>query len=187
MTTTSSSQSTSTRGRRPRNRRVLGALAAGVVALTGLTGCLPSSGMAVQVGDQRVSMDTFENDVEACSALANSQTMSPRQVIATTVTQAAVGEELLARSGRTLTTSQRDALMQSNNLTALNASPTCRQLGLRLTSLYAVVQGSDADTLRRQVHSLDVQVNPRLGGWYPDQLLVAGSSSLSSLWAGSRA
>ncbi len=183
MTTTSCSQSTTRSRRVP---RFAAALTAAALAVAGLTGCAPSSGTAVQVGDQKISMDTFQADVAACSSLASSDTMSPRQVIATTETQAAVGEELLARSGRTLSTAQRDALMTANNLTALNANPTCREMGRRLAALYAVVRGSDQNALLQQIKGLDIQVNPRLGQWYPEQLSVAGSSSLSSLWTGSR-
>lgn len=181
--TTSSSPCSARRGRGlPR----VAALATVGVVLGALAGCVPTPDVAVQAGDQRVSMDTFQADVDACSALANSDTMSPRQIIATTVTQGAVGEELLARSGRTLTTAQRDAVMKENNLTALNANPTCREMGRRLAALYAVVQESDQAAVLKQINGLDIQVNPRLGRWYPEQLAVAGSSSLSSLWTGPR-
>lgn len=185
MTTSSSPSSSSTRSSRGLPRFAALAIA-GVVALGALAGCVPTANVAVQVGDQKVSMGTFQADVDACSSLANSDTMSPRQIIATTLTQGAVGEELLARSGRTLSTAQRDAVMQQNNLTALDANPTCREMGRRLAALYAVAQTSDQATLLKQINSLDIQVNPQLGHWYPEQLAVAGSSSLSILWAGPR-
>lgn len=181
--TTSNSASTRHGRRLP---RVAAALAASGLALGTLTGCVPSSNVAVQVGDQQVSMATFQADVDACSSLASSQTLSPRQIIATTVIRGAVGEELLARSGHTLSTAQRDAVMKANDLTVLDANPTCRQMGRSLAALYAVAQTSDEATLTKQLDSLDIQVNPRLGGWYPEQLAVAGSSSLSNLWTGQR-
>ncbi|AMS06569.1 hypothetical protein DUY81_13305 [Acidipropionibacterium acidipropionici] len=163
------------------------AAAVAAAAALGTAGCAPSGSTAVQAGDRAVTMATFEKDVANCSDLASSQTMSPRQVIASTEVQAAVGEELLARSGRTLTNAQRDVIMTQNQLSALVTKPVCRDMGRRLASLYAVAGNSpDAATLVADVKKLGVQVNPRLGQWYPEQLAVAGSGSLSSLWTGAR-
>ncbi len=173
-------------GRVSRPTRVVAAVAVTTLAAGSLAGCVPSSSTAVEVGDQKVSMETFQKDLDACSSLAVSDTMTPRQVIATTVTRGAVGEALLARSGRTLSTAARDEVLKANDLTVLESNPTCHQMGRSLASLYAVVQTTDEKTLMAQIGTLDVQVNPRLGGWQPEQLLVAGSSSLSNLWAGTR-
>lgn len=179
---------TSSPHRTPTRRRGLRlAAAAAAVAALATAGCTPSAGIAVEAGAQTVTMADFETAVADCSDLASSQTMSPRQVIASTEVQAAIGEELLARSGRTLTTAQRDVLMTQNQLSALATRPVCREMGRRLVSLYAVAGVTpDAQTMVKAVKELGVQVNPRLGQWYPEQLAVAGSGSLSSLWTGER-
>lgn len=191
MTTSSPRQpSVGTRsgGGRRRSRAVrLGSAAAALACLAGMAGCTPSGSVAVKAGGQTVTMDTYNDDVAQCSALASSQTMSPREVIASTEVQGAIGEELLARSGRTLTTEQRDALMARDQLSALTAHPACRDMGRRLVALYTVAGTTpDAQTLIKAVKGIDVKVNPRLGDWYPEQLAVAGTGSLSNVWQGAR-
>lgn len=172
--------------RRPRSLR-LAAAAAALVGLAGMAGCTPSASIAVKAGDRTVTMDTYNSDVAHCSSLASSETMSPREVIASTEVQGVIGEELLARSGRTLTTQQRDVLMARYQLSALSTHPACRDMGRRLVTLYAVAgTAPDSQTLIKAVKGIDVQVNPRLGDWYPEQLAVAGTGSLSSVWQGAR-
>lgn len=174
-------------GRRRRSRILRLGAAAAVLISVGVAGCTPPAGVAVKVGSQTVTMDTYNADVANCSSLASSDTMTPREVIASTEVQGAIGEELLAKSGRTLTTRQRDALMASNQLSALSSHPACRAMGRRLVTLYAVAGTTpDAQTLIKAVKGIDVKVNPRLGDWYPDQLTVAGTGSLSNVWQGAR-
>lgn len=170
---------------RPTSIRMVAAAAAGVLGVAGLTGCSwHSSSTAIVAGSHTVSMATFDDVVAHCGGLAQSSTLSARQVIASTLAQGAVGEQILTDTGRTLSTAERDKVISSNDLSVLIKDPVCQSMARSLAAMYWVINTDGQAKTLKEMAAVDVTVNPRLGQWFPRQLAVAGTSSMSSAWTG---
>ncbi|WCC80395.1 hypothetical protein O6R08_02375 [Cutibacterium equinum] len=165
---------------RSKMTRVVAAGAAGALAVVGLSGCSSQSpSTAIAAGSRTISMKTFDEAVDHCGDLAQGGALSPRQVIASTLAQGAVGEQILSDTGRGLNTAQRDQIIATNGLTVLTKDPVCRDLGRSLAAMYHVVNSDGQDKALEEITAVDVSVNPRLGTWDARNLAVHGSSSLS--------
>lgn len=186
MTPPTSPHRPSPHGRRGGRRAVLAVVVAATLGAGALSGCSPSASTGVKAGSTTVSTQTIDTAIEHCEPLAQARDLTPRQVIVSTEARGALGDEILRRTGRTLSDRQRDQIIARNGMEALTQDPVCHEMARRLASIFHVIESDSKDRAAAEIEDVKLEVNPVYGVWLPQQLAVAGSSSLSRLWEPTR-
>ena len=107
-------------------------------------------------------------------------------MVATALAQGAVADEVLRRTNRSVSHDELTKIGEMNRMDVLIKDPKCRVLSDSVSKLVYIATNDGQDKTLKEIHDVDVNLNPRLGQWDPQNVVAGGVSSLSEPWSGSQ-
>ena len=164
----------------------LRAVAGVAIAALALTGCSNRPSDGVRAGESVVSMKMIDQTTKDCAKYVQNPNMPANQVVATALAQGAVADEVLRRTNRSVSHDELTKIGEMNRMDVLIKDPKCRVLSDSVSKLVYIATNDGQDKTLKEIHDVDVNLNPRLGQWDPQNVVAGGVSSLSEPWSGSQ-
>ena len=164
----------------------LRAVAGVAVAALALTGCSNRPSDGIRAGDSVVSMKTVDQTTKDCAKYVQNPNMPANQVVATALAQGAVADEVLRRTNRSVSHGELTKIGEMNRMVVLIKDPKCRVRSDSVSTLGHLGTKAGPDPPLSRMPAVDVDLNPRLGRWDPQNVVAGGVSSLSEPWSGSQ-
>jgi len=131
-------------------------------------------------------MKTIDQTTKDCAKYVQNPNMPANQVVATALAQGAVADEVLRRTNRSVSHDELTKIGEMNRMDVLIKDPKCRVLSDSVSKLVYIATNDGQDKTLKEIHDVDVNLNPRLGQWDPQNVVAGGVSSLSQPWSGSQ-
>ncbi|MEA5647184.1 MAG: hypothetical protein R5N60_07085, partial [Cutibacterium granulosum] len=129
---------------------------------------------------------TVDQTTKDCVKYVQNPNMPANQVVATALAQGAVADEVLRRTNRSVSHDELTKIGEMNRMDVLIKDPKCRVLSDSVSKLVYIATNDGQDKTLKEIHDVDVNLNPRLGQWDPQNVVAGGVSSLSEPWSGSQ-
>lgn len=160
----------------------LARLAVPMAALALFAGCsTPTGGTAFEVAGQRVSMAQVEDAAAGCAGLVQQDSQALTGEVARMMLSGQLAEAVAEKTSTAVDPAKRSQALKQLQGEELLADEDCA-VAVNGFADYAVInQELGQDKVRSAIKSLDVEVNPRFGGWDKARGTFSGTSGSLSM------